>query len=322
MKRSRFIGGLAATALLPLLARAQGAWPNRPIKLYQGFPPGGNVDTIARVIGNELARTLAQPVVVESRAGAGGTLASDVVAKAPPDGYSLVLISASHATGAALAKTLPYAPVDSFAMISTVVTYPFIVLVRSDSPYRSFGELVAAARAKPESLAFGTTGIGSIYQLVTESLAKQAGVKFLHVPYKGEAPIMVALLSGEIPFSLATPTLALTNIKAGKVRALATTGTERWRFLPDVPTVSEAGVPGFHAESWMGLATTAGTPPAVIARLNEEVKRALQSAEVRARLDQLGTDPVYSTAEAMRRRVAEDVQRWKQVVKDAGIEPQ
>jgi tripartite-type tricarboxylate transporter receptor subunit TctC len=322
MQRSRFLAGALALAFVPLFAHAQGAYPNRPVKLYQGFPPGGNVDTIARVIGNELARTLGQAVVVESKPGAGGTLASDAVAKAAPDGHSLVLMSASHATGAALAKSLPYQPVDGFAMISTVVTYPFIVLVRSDSPYRNFGELLAAARAKPESLGFGSTGIGSIYQLATESLAKQAGVKFLHVPYKGEAPMMVALLSGEIPFTFATPTLALTNIKAGKVRALATTGGERWRFLPDVPTVGEAGVRGYEAESWMGLATTAGTPPAIVARLNEEVKRALQSAEVRARLDQLGSEPVYSTSESMRKRVADDVQRWKQVVRDAGIEPQ
>jgi tripartite-type tricarboxylate transporter receptor subunit TctC len=322
MKRSRFLAGVLATAFLPLLAHAQAGYPNRPIKLYQGFPPGGNVDTIARVIGNELARTLGQPVVVESKPGAGGTLASDAVAKAPADGYSLVLMSASHATGAALAKSLPYQPVDSFAMISTVVSYPFVVLVRSDSPYRNFGELLAAARAKPESLGFGSTGIGSIYQLATESLAKQAGVKFLHVPYKGEAPMTVALLSGEIPFTFATPTLALSNIKAGKVRALATTGDQRWRLLPDVPTVAEAGVRGYEAESWMGLATTAGTPPAVVARLNDEVKRALQSAEVRARLDQLGSEPVYSTPESMRKRVADDVGRWKQVVKDAGIEPQ
>jgi tripartite-type tricarboxylate transporter receptor subunit TctC len=316
----RLLLAALVAAFVPLFAGAQGAYPNRAIKLYQGFPPGGNVDTIARVVGTELAR-MGQPVVVESKPGAGGTLASDAVAKAAPDGYALVLMSASHATGAALAKSLPYAPVDGFAMVSTVVTYPFIVLVRSDSPYRSFADLLAAARAKPESLGFGSTGIGSIYQLATESMAKQAGVKFLHVPYKGEAPITLALLSGEIPFTFATPTLALPNIKAGKVRALATTGAERWRLLPEVPTVMESGV-RFEAESWMGLATTAGTPAPVIARLNEEVKRALQSAEVRAHLDQLGVDPAYSTADAMRRRVAADVQRWKQVVKDAGIEPQ
>jgi tripartite-type tricarboxylate transporter receptor subunit TctC len=321
MTRRIFLAAAAAAAFLPMFASAQGAYPNRPIKLYQGFPPGGNVDTVARVIGNELARTLGQPVVVESKPGAGGILASDAVAKAAPDGYSLVLISASHATGAALAKSLPYAPVDGFTMVSTVVTYPFIVLVRSDSPYKSFGELIAAARAKPESLGFGSTGIGSIYQLATESLAKQAGVKFLHVPYKGEAPMTVALLSGEIPFTFATPTLALQNIKSGKVRALAVTSDQRWRLLPDVPTVLESGV-RFEAESWMGLAATAGTPGPIVARLNEEVKRALQGSDVRSRFEQVGMDPAYSTSEAMRKRVADDVQRWKQVVKDAGIEPQ
>jgi tripartite-type tricarboxylate transporter receptor subunit TctC len=318
--RRLFLAGALAAPFLPRFAGAQTAYPTRPIKLYQGFPPGGNVDAIARVVGGELAR-MGQPVVVESKPGAGGAIASDMVAKAPPDGYSLVLMSASHATGAALAKSLPYAPVDGFAMVSTVVTYPFIVLVRSDSPFQSLADLLAAARAKPESLAFGSTGIGSIYQLATESMARQAGVKFLHVPYKGEAPFIVALLAGEIPFTFATPTLALPNIKAGKVRALATTGAERWRLLPDVPTVAESGV-RFEAESWMGLATTAGTPAPIVARLNDEVKRALQSAEVRARLDQLGVDPVYSTPDAMRRRIAADVQRWKQVVKDVGIEPQ
>jgi tripartite-type tricarboxylate transporter receptor subunit TctC len=239
MTRRLFLAAAAAAALLPALAGAQGAYPNRPIKLYQGFPPGGNVDTVARVIGNELGKTLGQAVVVESKAGAGGAIASDTVAKAAPDGYSLVLISASHATGAALAKSLPYQPVEGFTMISTVVTYPFVVLVRSDSPYKNFAELVAAARGKPESLGFGSTGIGSIYQLATESLAKQAGVKFLHVPYKGEAPMMVALLSGEIPFTFATPTLALQNIQSGKVRALAVTSDTRWRLLPTVPTVME-----------------------------------------------------------------------------------
>jgi tripartite-type tricarboxylate transporter receptor subunit TctC len=320
MQRKQFITGLLASAVFP--SWAQATWPTAPIKIIQGFPPGGNIDTVARLIGAELSRTLGQPVVVESRPGAGGNIASDAVAKAPADGYTLLLMSGSHPANAAIAKSLPFHPVDSFAMISTLATYPFVVLVRADSPYKTLGELLSAARAKPDSLAFGSTGIGSIYQLVSENLAKQAGAKFLHVPYKGEAPIMLGLLGGEIPFTLATPTLALANIKSGKVRPLAVTGDKRWRFLPEVPTVSEAGVAGYAAESWLALATTAGTPAAIVQRLNDEVKRALENPEVRARIDQLGSDPAYSTTDGMRKRVTDDVARFRQIVRAAGIEPQ
>ncbi len=311
----------AAITTASLDAHAQ-AYPNRPIKILQGFAPGGNADTIARVIGVELTKSLGQPIVVEARAGAGGNLASDAVAKSPPDGYTLLLMTGGHTASGALYKSLPFEPVDSFEMISTISQFPFLFTVRSDSPYQNLRALIDATKARPESVAYGTAGIGSTHHLTGALLASMANAPFLHVPYKGDAAAITSLLGGDIPLVVATPTVAVAHVKAGKLKVVATSGGTRWPGMPDVPTADEAGVPGFDVRSWIGLAAPAGTPKPIVERLNAEVLRVLQIPEVRARLEALGGEARGSTPQEMKERVINEVARWKKVIAESKIAQQ
>ena len=321
MKRM-FAAALAAFALTLTLqspaAHAQG-YPTRPIKIIQGFAPGGNADTIARLIGVELTKSMGQPIVVEARVGAGGNLASDAVAKSPPDGYTLALLTGGHTASGALYKTLPFDPAESFEMISTISQFPFLFTVRSDSPYPTLRSLIDAAKAKPESVAYGTAGIGSTHHLTGALLASMAKAPFLHVPYKGDAAAITSLLGGDIPLVVATPTVAVAQVKAGKLKVVATSGGTRWSGMPDVPTAAEAGVPGFDVRSWIGLAAPAGTPKAIIERLHAEVQKAIAIPEVRSRLEALGGEARGSTPQEMKERVAFEVARWKKVITEANI---
>lgn len=324
MKRI-FAAALAAFALTLTLntpaAHAQG-YPTRPIKIIQGFAPGGNADTIARVIGNEVSRSLGQPVLVEARAGAGGNLASDAVAKSAPDGYTLVLLTGGHTASAGLYKSLPFDPVESFDMISTISQFPFLFMVRADSPYTNLKAVLDAARAKPQAIAYGSAGIGSTHHLTGELLAKTANVPMLHVPFKGDAAGVTSLLGGDMPLMVGSPTVALPQVKAGKARVLAVSSNTRFSALPDAPTADEAGVPGFDVRSWTGLAAPKGTPKAIIDRLHAEVVKALQSAEVRTRIEGLGAEVRSSTPQELRDRVAAESARWKKVVADSNIPQQ
>jgi tripartite-type tricarboxylate transporter receptor subunit TctC len=322
--RRRTLLRSAATLLfaaIPAIATAQ-SYPNKPIRIVQGFGPGGNADTIARLIGNEISKTLGQPVVVETRPGAGGNLAAEVVAKAAPDGYSLLLVTGGHSVSGAIYKSLPYDPSESFDMISTVTQFPFLFVVKSDSPYQTLRAVLDAARAKPDAIAYASAGIGSTHHLTGELLAKMSGVPMLHVPYKGDAAAITSLLGGEVPLAVGTPTVVMPQVKAGKLRVLAVSSGSRWAVMPDVPTADEAGVPGFDVRSWTGLATTAGTPRPIVDRLNSEIQRALQLPEVRARIDTLGADTRGSTPTELRDRVATELARWKKVIADSKIPQQ
>jgi tripartite-type tricarboxylate transporter receptor subunit TctC len=317
---------LRAAAALPF-ATAAGrgnaqAYPSRPIRIFQGFGPGGNADTIARLIGNEIAKTLGQPVVVETRPGAGGNLAAETVAKAPPDGYSLLLVTGGHTVSGAIYRNLPYDPVDGFEMISTITQFPFLFVVRADSPYQTLRALLDAGRAKPDAIAYASAGIGSTHHLTGELLAKMSGVPMLHVPYKGDAAAITSLLGGEIPLAVGTPTVVMPQARGGKLRVLAVSGGARWSVMPEVPTADEAGVPGFDVRSWTGLAATGGTPRPIIERLNAEIQRALQLPEVRARIDTLGAETRGSTPQELRDRVAAELARWKKVISDSKIPQQ
>ena len=315
---------IAAALALSVCASAALAqpYPNRPIKVIQGFAAGGNADTIARVIGNELGKNLGQSIVVEARVGAGGNLASDAVAKSPPDGYTLLLMTGGHTASGALYKTLPFEPAESFEMISTITQFPFLFTVRSDSPYQTLRALIDAAKAKPESIAYGTAGIGSTHHLTGALLASMANAPFLHVPYKGDAAAITSLLGGDLPLVVATPTVAVVQVKAGKLKVVATSGGTRWSGMPDVPTADEAGVPGFDVRSWIGIAAPAGTPRPIIERLNAEVQKVLQLPEVRARLEALGGEARGSTPQEMKERVVFEVARWKKVIAESKIPQQ
>ena len=318
MQRRTFAAAALSAAACWPAARAQ-AWPARPIKAVQGFAAGGNADTIARVVGNEMARGLGQPLVVEAVAGAGGTLASAAVARAAPDGYTLLLATGGHAVAGALYDKLPYTTVESFQMVSTVTFFPFLLVTSPNSKFRSLADVLAAARAAPESVAYGSAGVGSTHHLAGELMAKMAGVKLLHVPFRGDSASVTALLGGEIPLVIAPPTAVLGQLKAGKLRALAITGARRWPLMPEVPTVAEQGVPGFDVSSWAGWMLPAGTPQPIVERLHAETQKALQTDAVKARLEEMGGEAHGSTPQDMTAMVAAELKKWTQVVADARI---
>ncbi|MDM0041800.1 tripartite tricarboxylate transporter substrate binding protein [Variovorax sp. J22G21] len=323
MNKRNFVAACAVWAAFATLpALAQPTYPDRAIKIYQGFAPGGNADAIARAIGVEMGKALGQPIVVEAQSGAGGTIASTTVARAKPDGYTLLLATGGHAVAGALYNTLPYKTVADFDMVSTVTYFPFLIVVNASSKFQNFPEVVAAAQAAPGTVAYGTAGIGSTHHLAGELLARMAKAPMMHVPYRGDAAALTALLAGDVPFIIAPPTAVMSNIQAGKLRALATTGPQRWPGLPNVPTVAEQNVPGYDVRSWAGLMAPAGTPRPVIERLNAETARALQVAAVRQRLEDMGGEARGSTPEEMKAMVARELDRWTQVVADAKIPKQ
>jgi tripartite-type tricarboxylate transporter receptor subunit TctC len=311
---------IALAAVLPRAAAQE--FPYRPLRIIQGFAAGGNADTVARILAQEMAKGLGQPIVVETKPGAGSTIAADAVAKAAPDGYTLLLVTGGHAVAGALYKSLPYQTADSFEMISTATFFPFLVIVRSDSPAQSLRALLDMARVKPEAVAFGSAGTGATQHLAGELLGGMAGVKFMHVPYKGDSAAITGLLGGDIQFVVAPATAALGQIRAGRLRAIAATGSTRWQGMPEVPSVAEAGVADFDVRSWMGLATSAGTPQPVIDRLNAEMQRALRTPEVRSKLEEIGGEVRGSTPAEMRSRVVTELNNWTQVIRQAGIERQ
>ncbi len=318
-RRNFLLQAAAGTAALGAPGLRASTWPERPIKVLQGFAPGGNADTIARLVGGEMARGLGQPMVVEAVVGAGGTLASGAAARAAPDGYTLLLATGGHAVAGALYEKLPYQTVSSFQMVSTITFFPFLIVTQADSKLKSLAEALQVARAKPESVAYGSAGVGSTHHLAGELLSRLSGARLLHVPYKGDAASVTALLAGDLPMVIAPPTAVLGHLKAGKLRALAVTGPQRWPGMPDVPTVAEQGVAGFDVRSWAGWLLPAGTPAAIVERLHAENQKALQVAAVRQRLEEMGGEARGSTPQEMTAMVAAELQKWTQVVSDAKI---
>jgi tripartite-type tricarboxylate transporter receptor subunit TctC len=312
---------LAVALLVVLTAAAQAQdYPNRIIKMMHGFPPGGNVDVIARLMADEMSKGLGQSIVVEAKPGLAGSLAAEVVARAEPDGYTLLLVPSAHAVTGAISKNLKYKPIDDFEWISTVSFYPFVLVVRKDSKIRSLPDLLDTARASPGKITFGSAGLGTIHQMTAEMLANAAGVKLVHVPYRGEAPALTGLLSGDIDFIATTTTLAAARAQAGEVRALAVTSRMRWKELPDVPTIAESGIKDFEVISWSGVATKAGVPTPVAQRLNAEVHRAIGVPAVRARLESFGGEVRGTSPAEMRALVEKQLAQWARVAKDANIQ--
>jgi len=309
---------LAAVSLSPSGAWAQD-YPSRPIRIIQGFAPGGNADSIARLLGQEMSRGLGQPVIVETKAGAGGNIAAEAVARAQADGYTLLLAVGGHTVSGALYQTLGYKSVEGFEWISTATVFPFVLSVRSDSPQQTVADLLALARGKPDGVSYGSAGVGSTQHLTGALLASMSATQLLHVPYKGDAAALAALLAGDVNFVVAPGTATLPHVRGGRLKAIAVSGAMRWPGLPEVPTVQEAGVQGFDVSSWAGLATTAGTPRAIVDRLHLEMNKALQVPEIRARLESFGGEVRGSTPEEMRARVASEVQRWAKVIAEARI---
>ena len=322
--------GFAALALASLPAMFGAAaqaqdYPAKPVRIVVGFPPGGGVDTTARVIGQAMSQDLGQSVIVENKPGAAGTIGAAEVARSAPDGTTLLVTPGGHAIFGAMFKSLPFEPVKSFDWISNIVTVPFFVVVPGNSEFRTVADIVAKAKAAPGTVSFGSAGPGTTHHLGIELLGTRTGAKFLHVPYRGDAPLVTALLAGEVQFGLATPTLMLENVRTGKLRALAVTTHERSAKLPDVPTVEQAlgqTAGRYDVGTWFGIAGPAGMPPAVIARLNGAVRKAVALPEVQARLAGIGGEIAATTPEQMRDRVARELATWTETVRDAQIERQ
>ncbi|WP_074575877.1 tripartite tricarboxylate transporter substrate binding protein [Polaromonas sp. JS666] len=295
------------------------AWPARPISLIVPFPAGGTTDVLARAVGLELSKSLGQPVVVESRPGAGATLGADFVAKSKADGYTLLMGAVHHTIATSVYKKLPYDFQKDFAPVSTVALVPNVLVVNPAVPAKNVKELLALAKAEPGKLTYGSNGNGTGQHLIGAQFESMGGVQMLHVPYKGSGPLTTDLLGGQITMSFDTITPVLPHIKAGKLRALAVTTNKRSAALPDVPTLDEAGLKGFNLGTWFGVLAPAATPRDIVARLSTELARIVNSPEFRKKMDDIGAEPVGNTPEQMARQIAEDTERFARLVKDAKV---
>ena len=311
---------LIATIAGSISAASAQDYPTRPIRLLHGFAAGGAADTLSRILANGLSKRLGQPIVIEAKPGSGGNLAAAQIAKAEPDGYTIGLVTGAHAISPALYKSLPYDSVDSFEMISTAVYYALVIAVRADYEAKSLGELIALARAKPGDLNYASVGFGSTHHLAGALLETTAGIKMVHVPYRGDSLTVTALLGGEIPMIVGTPVLLAPQIESGAIRGLAVTSPARSKLLPNVPTADESGVKGFDVRTWAGLLAPKGTPPAIVKRLNKAVLETLADPETRAALETaIGGEVQGSTPEEMRALIQSQTAKWTDVIKTANI---
>ncbi|MFN7751636.1 MAG: tripartite tricarboxylate transporter substrate binding protein [Pseudomonadota bacterium] len=309
--------GVAVAVAAPL-ATAQ-SWPSRPIRVIVPFPAGGGIDTVARIIAPKMAESLGQPLVIENRVGAGGTVGTEVVARASADGHTLLGAFASHAMNATLYRDLSYDTERAFAPISLIATVPNILVVHPSLPVKTVSDLIALARRRPGDINYASVGSGTPAHLSAELFNLMAGVKMTHVPYKGAPASIIGMITGEAQLTFTTVLIAMPHVKSGKLRAVAVTTRERSSSLPDVPTVNESGLKGYESVAWYGLLAPAGTPAPVIERLHAEVVRSTQTPEVRENLLRQGTDIVASTPARFAQVIREDIATWTRVVKAAGI---
>jgi tripartite-type tricarboxylate transporter receptor subunit TctC len=315
----RLVAAIAVLVGLSCGAPAQQAYPNRIIHLMQGFPPGGNVDIIARIVGHEMEKSLGQSIVVEAKPGLAGALAAETVARSDADGYTLLMLPSAHPAYAALSKNVKFKVVDDFTWISVASFYPFMIAVKADSRFRSLKQVIEEARARPGELKYGSAGVGSILHTTVELIGNQTKTKFLHIPYRGEAPALTGLLQGEIDFIAATTGPVSPRVKSGEFRALAVTGKTRWRDFPDVPTVAESAIPGFEVISWTGLAGPPNLPKPIVDRLNAELRKALAVPDVKQKLEAMGGDPRATTPDEMKALVQRQYDTWKKLATEANL---
>lgn len=314
--RRRFLVAAAGAMAAPL-AFSQ-AFPSKPITILVGFAPGGIADSLARMAASLLSERLKQSVVVENRAGAGGTIAAAVVAKAPKDGYTLLLASNGHTVNATLMKNLPYDTVADFSAVGGIAASPLVMVVRADSPYKSVADVMAAAKAKP--LAYGSGGAGTLTHLLPELIADSVkGAQLTHVPYRGTGPALVDLMGGRVEFVMDLVQTALPHVQAGKLRALAVSSARRSPQLPGTPTLAEKLIPNLDAQGWYGLLAPAGTPAAVLDMLNSALNAALTDPAVVARITAMGSSPIAGTRESFQLLVHSEVKRWGDVVRAKNI---
>ena len=316
--RTAYLAILAAAVALPALA--QDDWPAKPIRLVVPFAAGGTSDVLARALGAQLQTALKQTVIIDNKAGAGGVIGADSVAKSPADGYTLLLGTiATHAINPALLPKIPYNAAKDFAPVMLLGSISNVLLVGPDQPFKNVKDVVTAAKAKPGSLQFASAGQGTSQHLSGETFKLLAGVEITHVPYKGSAPAIQDVMGGQVPMSFETALVALPQIKAGKVKALAVTSAKRSAVLPDVPTMQEAGIAGFDVASWQALYAPAGTPPAIVNKLNGELAKIIAQPEMKARMDGLGLEYSPNTAEQFAAFQRTEQAKWAKIVKDGNV---
>lgn len=295
-------------------------FPSRTVRLVVPFPPGGAIDALTRIVGQKMSATWGQPVVVDNRPGASGAIGADHVARAAPDGYTMTAGAVStHAINVSLRKNLPYDPVKDFSAVAPMATVANVVVVNPSIPVTSVKELIALAKQRPGYLSYASAGAGTTLHISGELFKSMAQVNIVHVPYKGSGPGISDLIGGQVPIMFDSITSSAPHAKAGKVRILAVTSAKRSSVLPDVPTIAEAGLPGYEMNPWFGLFAPAGTPPAVVAKINAEVTRIVALPDVQERFSRIGAEPMTATPEAFAALVRSDVAKWREVVKKAGI---
>ena len=313
----------AVLASLVLPAAAQAPWPTKPITFVVPFAPGGNTDTLARLIGQKLSPVLGQPIVVENKPGAGGNVGSGFVAKAKPDGYTILggTIS-SHAINASVYPDLPYDVVKSFEPIILIGTGPLVLVAGANTPYKSLQDVIAAAKAKPGELTFASAGPGTSPHLAGELLKIIAQIDMRHVPYRGSGPAVTDVVAGHVPLMFDTALVVGSHVRAGKLRALAVASSKRLDSMPDVPTAAESGVQGFEVGTWQAIFAPAGTPKPIVQRLNTEIAQILKQPDIQAKLTELGLTPAGGTPEELAEFQKAEIAKWAKVVKEANVKPE
>ncbi len=318
------IAGLALGAGLLLAGSAAQpeTFPSKPVHVLVPYAAGGAVDVLARTIGQALAKTWGQQPVIDNRPGAGGIVASQALTQAAPDGYTLILVASGHPLNQFIYPSVPYDTFKDFTAISEVASSPLAIVVAKDSPYKTFGDLLAAAKKEPDKLSYGMSGNGTSAHLAGELLKYMAGVKIVAIPYKGGAPALTAVIAGEIPLSINPLAEAIGQLEGGPVRALAVTSAQRSKALPDVPTVAESGVPGYDVSVWWGFLAPAKMPPEIVARLEADLKTALQDPGVLSTLEKIGATPVGSSSKEFDAFMHAEATKWEPVLKAANIRAQ
>ncbi|MBI3053148.1 MAG: tripartite tricarboxylate transporter substrate binding protein [Betaproteobacteria bacterium] len=318
MRNKKWFAAACCVLFLSTPAAAQN-WPAKPVRLIVGFPPGGSTDLVARYLAEPLSYSLGQQVVVDNRAGANGAMGTAIAARSTPDGYTYLVVYDSHASNPSLQKHIPFDTVKDFAPIMLIASSPMVVVVNPASPYRTLGDLIAAARSRPGELTLGSGGVGSRGHLAMALLAGKADFKYTQVPYKGSAQLMIDLFAGRITMQVGSVFLVSPYVKDQRLRALAVTATGRVTQMPDVPTVAEQGVPGYEVQTWWGILAPAGAPKPILQRMHAELKKTLGAPETRERLEQLGMAIRASTPEEFARHIVSETELWGKAVRDSKI---